>query len=322
MKKILFALVAIALVAVSCKPTGDDPKKDDPTTGCTFTITVSDVTSHEAVVSVIPSLKDVPYYAGLYAAADLEGMTDEEITAENYEYLEEMMAFYAQFGVTMYWADMVMIDDAEGLEAGELDGGTTYTVVAFQMDTIEKTSYPVTKKNFTTEEADPNEAYSFEPTTQTTFTYAPTAITATYDDALGYFTMDITDESNAFVLCTGANYTAEGEKTGTFPVNMDGEAAGSVWGSAGCDGQYIYRTFLAEYDEDDYIDVEKGVYYVTGGSMTVSEEGLTANFTTKFGSTITVNFEGEINWVAKAAQGAPRHNMNRKAPKGPRMLRK
>lgn len=318
MKKILFALVAIALVAVSCKPTtGDDPKKDDV---CTFTITVSDVTSHEAVVSVIPSLKDVPYYAGLYAAADLEGMTDEEITAENYEYLEEMMAFYAQFGMTMYWADMVMIDDAEGLEAGELDGGTTYTVIAFQMDTIEKTSYPVTKKNFTTEEADPNEAYSFEPTTTTTFTYAPAAITATYDDAVGYFTMDIEGE-DAFVLCIGANYTAEGEKTGTFPVDMDTEAAGTVWGSAGFDGQYIYRTFLGEFTPEGYIDDANGVYYVTGGSMTVSEEGLTANFTTKFGSTVTVNFEGEINWVAKSAQGAPAR-INRVAPKGPRMLRK
>ena len=311
MKKILFALVAIALVAVSCKKNPTDPKKDDPTTAdCTFTITVSDVTSHEAVVSFVPSIKDVTWYATVYAATDLEGMTDEEITTEFYDYFDEYKAYMEQIGAMMgmemnlHWSDMVYVGDQE-LAVQDLDGGTTWTVVAFQVDSVNRTNYKVSKQNFTTEEADPNENYLSEPTTTTTFNFAPTEVTATYSDADSFFIMDIEDDNNTFVLCVGANYTAKGAKTGTFNVSMDDKAVGSVWGSAGFDGQYIYRTFMGEFDAQGYVTDENGIYFVTGGSMTVSDNGLTASFTTKFGSTINVNFEGEIDWVDAATLGAP-----------------
>jgi len=314
MKKILFALVAITLVFVSCKK---ENKEGGDTTGCTFTITVSDITSHEAAVSIIPSVKDVPFCATIYEAAEIEGQTDADITTAYYEYMDQVIEFYGNYGMTVYYANMAFVGDQPELSIADLDGGTTYTVVAFQMDSVNKTNYPVSKQNFTTEEADPDEAYSYEPTTATTFTFAPTEINGTYYDSESCFALNIADESNTFVLCTGANYTEAGEKEGTFPVNMDNTVAGAAWGSAGYDGQYIYRTFLGEYTEDGYISAENGIYYVTAGTMTISETGLTANFTTKYGSTVTVNYTGTITWADGEASAPAKIRM---APKGPRMI--
>lgn len=319
MKKILFALVAIALVFTSCTKPGGETEDE----GAQFEITVSDITAHEALVSIVPSDKTVPYYATFYLASDVEGMSDDELATDIYDGIEEMMDYYSQIAAMMgqtydpVWADFCYYDDFSAT-APELEGSTSYTVVAMQIDSVNKTHYPVARKTFTTIEAPADEEYLSEPQTPTTFSFAPTSLTGTYIDSYGYFVMNIEDE-NAYTLCLAANYQAEEPyREGTFPVDMDNSAAGSVWGSAGFDGEYVYRTFLGEM-EDGYI-VSDDMYFVTSGSMTISQTGLTANFTTKYGTTVTVNFEGEIDWVDGEAKNVPAKV--RRAPQGPRMLRK
>lgn len=323
MKKILFALVAIALVFTSCDPTNGGEEGEGE--GAQFEITVSDITAHEANVSVVPSDKAIPYFTICYDATQIEGMSNDELAADLYDYIEAMMDYYAElyamFGQTYdpVWADFCFFDDFEDAAKG-LEGSTSYTVVAMELDTINKTHYTVAKKTFTTLEAPADEEYLYEPQTATTFSFAPTAITGQYYDSYECFYMNITDASNDYTLCLGANYqSAEPYREGTFLVNMDAEAAGSVWGSAGFDGTYVYRTFLGELDEDGYIAGD-AMYFVTAGSMTISQTGMTANLTTKYGTTVTVNFEGEIDWEDMDAQGAPAKI--RRAPQGPRMFKK
>ena len=147
MKK-FFAFVAAALVAfgfTACN--GNDPSK--PKVDGTFTITVSDITSNSANVTVEPSVAKAPYFWNVFAteAVQYYGGADSLLLL--------YMDYYKNQGYT--YADLVegllIIEDGkDSYEYSELDPETEYTVIACYVDTaLQLLSAPVAKEFKTTE---------------------------------------------------------------------------------------------------------------------------------------------------------------------------
>lgn len=84
---------------------------------------------------------------------------------------------------------------------------------------------------------------------------------------------------------------------------------GTIQYSSGCYDNTVYATFFGFKDEQGYIVIDDGIYFVVGGSMTISKSGnnrysATGTFTTYYGSTINVNISGN---VVQGSANAPRH---------------
>lgn len=131
MKKILFALVAIALVAVSCKPKDpvqEDPK-DDPKDPTKFSLTMTVAgtpTATTADVKCTPNL-DTCYYFVAYAPASAGDLT----AADFYEFANENIAMYIAYGYTI--DDVAMIGE-ETLNFDGLTPETAYRAYGGQVD--------------------------------------------------------------------------------------------------------------------------------------------------------------------------------------------
>ena len=302
MKKILFALVAMCMVLVSCNKNTDpvdDPTGDD----CTFVITVSDVTAHEAEVVVTPSDLTAEYLCMYAEAANFEGSTDDEVIDALYDYVDQMITMYAQYGYELAWADFVVVDETE-MSLDELTGSTTYEVYATKVDSVELTHYTLGRKSFTTGEADPDEAFADEPKQTTTLTFAPTAVTIQYAASYGYFMAEIDGNAEGFTAMLFCYYDGT-SVDGTYNVS-DSEEAGTLLKSEGTDGYYYYYSMVAALDEEGYLDTESGVYFIDNGSMTVdAQNGISATLGTHFGSTISINYTGEVTLVDAEASSKP-----------------
>ena len=147
MKK-FFAFVAVALVAFSfaaCNP--NEPT--DPTEKGTFTITVSDITSNSASVTVEPSVAKAPYFWNVFSTEAVEyyGSADSLLTV--------YMEYYKQQGYT--YADLVegqlIIEDGkDSYEYTQLDPETEYTVIACYIDSTLQLHGKAATKSFKTAE--------------------------------------------------------------------------------------------------------------------------------------------------------------------------
>ncbi|MCQ2330252.1 MAG: hypothetical protein MJZ93_06835 [Paludibacteraceae bacterium] len=137
MKKILFALVAIALVAVSCKPTEDPTKPQDPTKpddpqkeAFKLTITLEgSATATSQAFKAVPNLDDYFYNVTVVPS-------DFNDAAALAEYLYSDVAMYLMMGLTLEDLaayDMVCAGEYETKFIG-LDPSTQYKIVGMQMD--------------------------------------------------------------------------------------------------------------------------------------------------------------------------------------------
>lgn len=148
MKK-FFAFVAVALVAFSFASCNGKNEPSKPKVDGTFTITVSDITSNSANVTVEPSVAKAPYFWNVFAteAVQYYGGADSLLLL--------YMDYYKKQGYT--YADLVerllIIEDGkDSYEYTDLDPETEYTVIACYVDTaLQLLSAPVAKEFKTTE---------------------------------------------------------------------------------------------------------------------------------------------------------------------------
>lgn len=132
MKKILFALVAIALVAVSCNPKDpvnpDDPVNPQPDP-VKFSLTMAvqgTPTATEASIKCTPNL-DSCYYFVAYAPASAGDLT----AADFYEFANGQIEMYLAYGYTL--DDVAMIGE-ETLNFDGLTPETAYRTYGGQVD--------------------------------------------------------------------------------------------------------------------------------------------------------------------------------------------
>ena len=124
MKKVLFALVAIALVFVSCKKTTEDKKTDPKADGLTIKLeVVGTPTTTGAVIRSTPSDTAIYYAQFCVPTAQMSQATAQALAKQIYDAIaEDGFESYAFHGVE------------ECDWEGKLDPNTKYTPVAIQID--------------------------------------------------------------------------------------------------------------------------------------------------------------------------------------------
>lgn len=124
MKKVLFALVAIALVFVSCKKTTDDKKTDPKADGLTIKLeVVGTPTATGAVIRCTPSDTAIYYAQFCVPTAQMSQATAQALASQIYAAIaEDGFETYAFHGV----------EDCDW--TGRLTPETQYTPVAIQID--------------------------------------------------------------------------------------------------------------------------------------------------------------------------------------------
>lgn len=202
MKKILFALVAIALVAVSCKPKDpvnpDDPVNPQPDP-VKFSLTMAvqgTPTATEASIKCTPNL-DSCYYFVAYADASVGELT----AADFYEFANGQIEMYLAYGYTL--------DDCAELGEQVLDftgltPETTFTVYAGQVDEDGTEFEDIFTCNFTTASMPQSSmtiAIAFDDATNTV-TFTPSA-----SDPFGFY---VEDKAGYDDYCAQVGITGEG----------------------------------------------------------------------------------------------------------------
>ena len=125
----------------------------DPTGG-TFTITVADITSTGAAITVTPSIENAYFYWTVVEPSTIEGLSDEAIVKEVFvAEIEEYIEFYAAFGMEASFVDFLLHKE-DSYTYSSLNPGTEYVVVAAYMDEEGNLRESVFKQPFTTLEAE------------------------------------------------------------------------------------------------------------------------------------------------------------------------
>lgn len=168
----------------------------------------------------------------------------------------------------------------------------------------------------------PEDNYQYEPKTRTTIN-----ITSSNADIVDYrpeyinarITFTATNGMYGNINLYPGNNLYRYYTVGTDP---DDYSDGTIEYSGGCDEMYVYSTFFGTRKEEGYIAVDEGVYFIVGGSMTVSNTGnnrysATGTLYSYYGSTINVNISGN---VVQGSANAPRHDRIAR-PRGPKIDR-
>jgi len=160
--------------------------------------------------------------------------------------------------------------------------------------------------------------YILEPAVVTAFTYNPETVIALYNDSVNMFQVFVTDSVNNYALCIVANYINDSTHFyGTFNVDSVYTNPGIVWYSTGMVAlndsvNMLMPSYAVATDTAGNIDYTQGVYFITAGSMTITDSTFVANFTSRKGSTFTVNFNKAITLI----------DMNQPAPSMPAYIRR
>lgn len=155
-KKLFAALIsALALLVVGCD-TNENGGGGSQLSDMTFEITISDITTSGAAVSVVPSDQTTLYYFDkvtkeAYEAYDTDQKFMEAMIAALREYSEES-------GSSL--ASAISVGDDEYTYNGELTPATEYYIFAFAVDAKLNPNSKLTLKSFTTAEAQ-NSANTF-----------------------------------------------------------------------------------------------------------------------------------------------------------------
>lgn len=227
MKKVLFALVAIALVFVSCKKTTEDKKTDPKAAGITIKMeVVGTPTATGAVIRYTPSDTAIYYAPFCIPTAEMSQVTAQALAKQIYDAIAEGgFESYAFHGVEEY--------DWEG----EFYPGTKYTPVAIQIDeknTVYETLY--TDAPFTTASVseskmtigityDGVDAVTFTPSGTDTYIYA--IMDMAFLDSIEVPHTTPIEEVAKYVLDELAEYPEDYE-TGPVTENIGNWAFGTV----------------------------------------------------------------------------------------------
>lgn len=114
-----------------------------------FTITVEDITTSGAKVTVTPSDENAVYYFDCFTAADAASMSDAQIYTALYENWEATAEYYEMDLEELL--PYILSEGEDDYTFSTLKGGTEYTVVAFLVDEAGNLDGAVTRFNFTTE---------------------------------------------------------------------------------------------------------------------------------------------------------------------------
>ncbi|MCQ2114555.1 MAG: hypothetical protein MJY52_05770 [Bacteroidaceae bacterium] len=186
MKKILFALVAIALVAVSCKPKEDptnpqDPTKPDDPQKEAFKLTITlegSATVTTQAAKFVPNLDDC-YYMYVAAPSDID---DESIS--NFFYSQIMGGL--DFGMDILEAYGYVYSGEHSTVFIVLDPSTTYKIYAMQVDEDMNQHEVFTSEAFTTAAMTPSEM-TIAITTDRQDSVSTVTFTPSGDDTYFYF---------------------------------------------------------------------------------------------------------------------------------------
>lgn len=143
------------------------------------------------------------------------------------------------------------------------------------------------------------ERYTYEPTETSEINFTANSCTLSYapeDNNVFYLIFKESGSDRRIKL--GCTRQADNSITGTFTVGdtpKDNDP-GTIQHSYGIENYICYLSFLATYAGDS-IDSSESVYFITGGSMTVSQDGdiysVSGTFTTYWGSTINLIYTGQ-----------------------------
>lgn len=137
--------------------------------------------------------------------------------------------------------------------------------------------------------------YNYEPDEITTLSITGTSATATLFD--GYYALDIPGATYGAYLIAAPDGSDTFAGTYTVGATPNDFEPGNVLCSSGISDNSVNRSFVAVVNSDNYIDLQDyDLYFITGGGMTISENGseitLNATFTSAHGSTINVTYTG------------------------------
>lgn len=137
--------------------------------------------------------------------------------------------------------------------------------------------------------------YTKEPTETSEINFTGESCKISYEDNVFYLTL--TEAGSDRQLRLGCTRQADNSITGSFTVGSTptDNAPGTIQHSYGIENYICYLSFLGTFAGDS-IDPSYGVYFITGGSMTISQNdntySLTGSFTTYWGSTIILTYNG------------------------------
>ncbi|WQJ53641.1 MAG: hypothetical protein [Wendovervirus sonii] len=149
--------------------------------------------------------------------------------------------------------------------------------------------------------------YDYEPEADTTIIYDPDGIIGYYNDSTRTFSIDIVN-GYGYILNIIANYNSDSTRYfGDFTVDSvaapntvmhsNGWVFDSENDSVGAPTPTCAYKYMTGTASNSIIDTAAGVYYVVSGSMTITDSTMTADFKSKNGSTLKVEYPKEILWV-------------------------
>ena len=168
----------------------------------------------------------------------------------------------------------------------------------------DRTYYYTGALNITNGTTSAEEKYALEPDAASTLTRTGTGVTLTLFREEDVFYCDM--ETQDYAIYTYVSMLNDDDVTGHFTVGSTIHDAdpGIVRRSDGYHDGVLYLSYAAQTDNLGNTDMDKPVYFITGGSMDVTPVdeanniyNVQMNFTTYKGSTLTFSYEGVCNVV-------------------------
>ncbi len=169
--------------------------------------------------------------------------------------------------------------------------------------------------SFIDQKPNPDDAYELEDPTVVTENFTFTSASATkYAAENGVHFVSFELESATNTLAAGL-FIAEGATSlvGTYQVSESGAAGTCLASTGGDEAGNVYYTFLGTLVDGA---LNAPIWFITGGSITITAEGATCNLTSYFGSTLTATYTGAIN-MTDAPTSAPQRAAANKMPVKP-----
>ena len=174
--------------------------KDD----ITFTLSVEDIASSKAKVTITPSDNDATYYWGYEMFSEMDGLSDEQLVTSIKEDIEDDIELYAYFGVTMTFADFLSKGKVEK-DLSSLTPETKYVLFAIEMD-AEGNAGTIAKKEFTTLASVIPEGGNFEMATVSETSYTSDIWVKMYDADENVFRFDLLLGEGESGIVSGKTY--------------------------------------------------------------------------------------------------------------------
>lgn len=313
----MMTLAALAVCGVACTPAGGNGENggntDNPgggeTTETTFTITVSNVTSNSAAVSVVPSNNNETYYFDVYEKATVAqfGSLEAFATALN-------SALSQQLATVGYSFADALSKGPDAYEFTKLDAGTEYYAFAYGVTGDAVLTTAVNVVTFTTEASTGDEVLSHY-----TYGYYEN-MGDKYGVGAATWYIDLYSETTWDMIVLEVQTAADATSfEGTYPFASTGAANTAIAGYMSTD-YYVYGSFWGELNSNNQLT---DVRFMKSGSVTIAKDGanytITVDSTDDSGAALKVTYNSTLEeWVdedtAATKLNVRRSNKNFKKP--------